>query len=157
MNSSIIIGMSVVLLLFIWTWIGLVIFNCLGLDKNIEKLNRITNRLPEEERALQEYKDLRAIERAKVSSAKWLLFFFMLFLFATICVAPWWPPLYELFGGKLLSQYTTFALALLAFFFLPTYVGLSLAGSNKKDKSEKIEKIAKREKTIPEEAAVKAA
>jgi hypothetical protein len=137
MNSSIIIAMSVVLLLFIWSWIGLVIFNRLSLDKNIETLSRITNPLPEEERALRQFKDLRAIEQAKVSSAKWLLGFFMLFLFVTICVAPWWQPLYELFGGRLLSQYTTFALAILAFFFLPTYVGLSLAGSNKKDKAEK--------------------
>lgn len=137
MNSSIVIGLSVVLLLFIWSWIGLVIFNRLSLDKQIEKLNRITNPLPEEERALREFKDLRAIERAKVSSAKWMLALFMLFLFATICVAPWWNPLYELFGGRILSQYTTFALVLLAFFFLPTYVGLSLAGSNKKDKAEK--------------------
>jgi len=136
MNSSIIIAMSVILLLFIWSWIGLVIFNRLSLDKNIEKLSRITNPLPEEDRALRQFKDLRAIEQAKVSSAKWLLGFFMFFIFATICVAPWWNPLYELFGGRLLSQYTSFALGILAFFFLPTYVGLSLAGSNKKDKPE---------------------
>ena len=37
MNSTIIISMSIVLLLFIWTWIGLVILNRLSLEKKIEK------------------------------------------------------------------------------------------------------------------------
>ena len=137
MNSSIVIGLSVVLLLFIWSWIGLVILNRLSLEKKIEKLNNITNPLPEEERSLRHLKDLRSIEQGKVSSAKWLVGLFMLFLFATICVAPWWNPLYELFGGAILSQYTSLAVVILAFFCLPIYVGLSLAGSNKKDKEEK--------------------
>ena len=137
MNSSIVIGLSVVLLLFIWSWIGLVILNRLSLEKKIEKLNSITNPLPEEERSLRNLKDLRTIEQGKVSSAKWLVGLFMLFLFATICAAPWWNPLYDLFGGAILSQYTTLAVVILAFFCLPIYVGLSLAGSNKKEKEEK--------------------
>jgi hypothetical protein len=136
MNSGIIIGMSIVLLLFVWAWIGLIILNRLSLERKVEKLISITNRLPEEERSLRHLRDLRTIEQGKVSSAKWTVGLFMLFLIATICVAPWWTPLQELFGYQILSGYSTLAFVLLTFFCLPVYVGLTLAGSNKKEKEE---------------------
>jgi hypothetical protein len=146
MNSGILVGMAVVLLLFVWIWIGMIILNRLSLERRIEKLDSITNRLPEEERSLRHLKDLRTIEQGKVSSAKWIVGLFMLFLVLTLAVAPWWPPLQELFGYSILSSYTMLASALLTFFCLPVYVGLTLAGSNKKEKEEKtketIEKAA---------------
>jgi hypothetical protein len=134
MNSAIVISMTVILLLFVWGWIGLVIVNRLSLEKRIEKLDSITNRLPEEERSLRQLKDLRLIEQSKVGSAKWIVGLFMLFLVASLCVTPWWPPLHELFGYAVLSQYSILAFVLLTFFCLPVYVGLTLAGSAKKEK-----------------------
>jgi hypothetical protein len=137
MNSSILIGLSVVLLLFVWSWIGLVILNRMSLERKIEKLGSITNPLPEEERSLKHLKDLRTIEQGKVSSAKWIVGLFMLFLFATVCLAPWWQPLVDLFGVQTLSIYTQTAIVLGTFVCLPTFVGLSLAGTVKKEKEEK--------------------
>lgn len=146
MNNSIIISMAVVLLLFVWAWIGLIILNRLSLERKIEKLDSITNRLPEEERSLRHLKDLRTIEQGKVSSAKWTVGLFMLFLVAALCVAPWWAPLKELFGYGILSSFSVLAFVLLTFFCLPVYVGLTLAGSKSKDKDEKtkesVEKVA---------------
>jgi hypothetical protein len=146
MNSSIIIGMGVVVLLFIYGWIGLIILNRLSLERKIEKLDSITNRLPEEERSLRHLKDLRTIEQGKVSSAKWTIGIFMLFLIATLCVAPTWDPLKELFGYAILTKYSMLAFVLLTFFCLPIFVGLTLAGSKSKDKPESsketIEKVA---------------
>ena len=143
MNSSILIGMGVVVLLFIYAWIGFIIVNRISLERKIEKLESITNRLPEEERSLVALLDLRMIERGKVSSAKWTIGLFMLLLIASLCVAPTWEPLKELFGYAILSRYATLAFVLLTFFCLPIFVGLSLASSSKgakaasKDGSEK--------------------
>lgn len=131
MNSSIIVGMGVVVLLFIYAWIGLIILNRMALEKKIEKLDSITNRLPEEERSLRQLKDLRSIEQGKVSSAKWTIGIFMLLLLASLAVAPTWEPLKELFGYAILSRYATLAFVLLTFFCLPIYVGLTLAGTSK--------------------------
>ncbi|MES2202393.1 MAG: hypothetical protein V4498_09090 [candidate division FCPU426 bacterium] len=131
MNSSIVIGMGVVLLLFIWSWIGIIILNRIALEKKIEKLAGITNALPEEEETLQHLQELRNIESGKIFGAKFLLAIFMLFLVASLCVAPWWPPLYELFGSQILSTYMLMAFGLLAFFCLPIYVGLGLANPKK--------------------------
>jgi len=146
MNSGIIIGMGIVVLLFIYGWIGLIILNRLSLERKIEKLDSITNRLPEEERSLRHLKDLRTIEQGKVSSAKWTIGLFMLFLVATLAVAPTWEPLRELFGYTILSSYAMLAFVLLTFFCLPIYVGLTLAGSNKREKE-----------TAPKESVEKAA
>jgi hypothetical protein len=146
MNSAIIIGMGIVVLLFIYVWIGLIILNRLSLERKIEKLDSITNRLPEEERSLRHLKDLRTIEQGKVSSAKWTIGLFMLFLAVTLGITPVWEPLKELFGSGILSSYSMLAFALLTFFCLPIYVGLTLAGSNKKDKE-----------AAPKESAEKAA
>ena len=136
MNASIIIWMGVVVLLFIYGWIGLIILNRLSLERKIEKLDSITNRLPEEERSLRHLKDLRTIEQGKVSSAKWTIGLFMLFLITTVIIAPTWEPLKELFGYTILSSYSVLAFTLLTFFCLPIFVGLTLAGSNKKEKEE---------------------
>jgi hypothetical protein len=135
MNSGIIVGMSIALLLSVWTWIGLIIMNRVSLERKLEKLNSITNRLPEEEKQLRQLKDLRTIEQGKVSSSKWIVGLFMLMLVASMVAAPWWEPLQELFGFSILSRYEILAACILTFFCLPIYVGLTLAGSTTKDKS----------------------
>ncbi len=141
MNQAIIVGVAVILLLFVWTWIGMVIMNRISLERKIEKLSAITNPLPDEERNLRQLKDLRSMEQAKVGSAKLVIVTFMLFLIVTVAVAPWYEPLRELFGFETLRSYVMMAIIALTFFCIPTFVGLSLAGARPKDEG-KANKVA---------------
>lgn len=135
MNQSILIGMSVAIILFVWAWIALVILNRLSLEKRIEKLENITNPLPEEERTLNHLAELRAIEQNKVSSARWILVLFGLLLVGAVAATAFYQPLYDIFGSTHLQSFAQLAIAVLAFFILPTLVGLSLAGSASKAKA----------------------
>ncbi len=136
MNQSILVGMSIVIILFVWVWIALVILNRLSLEKRIEKLENITNPLPEEERVLNHLAELRAIEQNKVSSARWILVLFGLLLVGGVSAVAFYAPLYDIFGSENLQAFAQLAIAVLAFFILPTLVGLSLAGSASKGKKQ---------------------
>ena len=134
MNMTIITGMAVVLLLFIWTWIAIVIINRISLEKEIEKLENITNPLPEEERKMRNLKDLRTIEQGKVGSAKWVVGFFMFLIVGFMGLALGWGPIREFFSPETLRLFTTGSIVLFTFFCIPIMAGLSLAGPKKKDK-----------------------
>ncbi|HXC65219.1 MAG TPA: hypothetical protein VNZ67_12735, partial [bacterium] len=75
--------------------------------------------------------ELRAIEQNKVSGAKMILGLFGVLLFAALCVVTFYAPVQQLFGFGNLKVFSYFAVVALSFMVLPTYVGLSLAGSRK--------------------------
>lgn len=142
MNQYMLVGMSLALILFVWVWIGITIMARLSLEKKIEKLNNITNPLPEEERLLNHLKEMRAIEQNKVGSAKFVLGFFGLLLLGALVAVPMYKPVFAIFGSENLIAFTYVAVVLLAFFVVPTYVGLSLAGTKRKDPVNKKEEDA---------------
>jgi hypothetical protein len=129
--------MSLAMILFVWTWIGLTIVQRLDLERKIEKLDNIENRLPEEERTIAHLKELRAIEQNKVGSAKLILGLFGVLIAAAIGTAAFYEPAIKLFGFDNLISFESLAISVLAFMVIPTYVGLTLAGSTKKESSEK--------------------
>jgi hypothetical protein len=139
MEEGILVGISVALILFIWIWIGLTIVARLDLERKIEKLNNIQNRLPEEERNLVHLRELRAIEQNKVFSAKLVLGFFGILILAALGLSVFYAPVHELFGFENLKVFASLALIILTFIVVPTYVGLTLAGSTKKEPLEKTE------------------
>lgn len=141
MEHVILIGMSLAMILFVWSWIGVTIFQRLDLEKKIEKLDNIENRLPEEERNLTHLKELRAIEQNKVGSAKFILGFFGLLIVVAIGLAAFYVPVLQLFGFDNLISFETLAITVLSFMVIPTYVGLTLAGSTKKDPLDKKETV----------------
>ena len=138
MENPILIGMALVLILFVWVWIGIAMVHRMSLEKKIEKLNNITNPLPEEEKTLNHYKELRAIEQSKLGSAKWVMGMFMLMLIVGAIAAVIYEPLTNFFGYSKLANFITVCVVLLAFFCLPTFMGLTLASAGKKDNEEKV-------------------
>jgi hypothetical protein len=145
MEQSILIGLAMALIFFVWVWIGLTIVQRLALEQKIEKLENIENRLPEEERSLTHLKELRAIEQNKVGSAKRILALFGALLLAAIALATFYHPVQDLFGFDNLRTFMYLAWVVLAFMVLPTYVGLSLAGSSKSAALERKEKADRKE------------
>jgi hypothetical protein len=132
MNLAILVLMAVLLILFIWGWIGLVMFHYLSIEKRLEKLINITNPLPEEERELSYLKEQRTIEQSKIRSAKWILILFMLAIMAAVGLSVYSAEVRSLFGIPTLSQAIMIGVVVLVFFCMPTYLGLALAGSSSK-------------------------
>jgi hypothetical protein len=141
MEQAIIVGLAIALIFFVWVWIGLTIVQRLSLEQKIEKLENIENRLPEEERTLTHLKELRAIEQNKVGSAKWILGLFGLLLVAGIVVAVASQPVQDLFGPSNLKVFLYFGIVVLTFVILPTFVGLTLAGTSKAQPVDKKETV----------------
>jgi hypothetical protein len=140
MEMQILGGISLALILFVWVWIALTIVQRMELERKIEKLDHIENRLPEEERNLTHLKELRAIEQSKVRSAKWVLMLFGLLIIVALGLAvrsTWVQGIY----GDHLGSFIALAMTVLTFIVLPTYFGLSLAGSTKKDPLDKRETV----------------
>ena len=142
METSVLAGLAIILILFVWVWIGITIVQRLSLEKKIEKLDNIENRLPEEERTLGHLKELRAIEQNKVGSAKVIMGLFGLLLVGALLAGAFMPSVQEMFGFINLRTFTYFGIVALAFIVLPTYVGLTLAGSNKVKPIDKKEKVS---------------
>lgn len=140
MEQAIITGLAIALILFVWVWIGLTIVQRLGLEQKIEKLENIENRLPEEERTLTHLKELRAIEQNKVGSAKIIIALFGFLIVVALGMAVMNPWVQSVFGDHL-STFITLAMTVLTFMVVPTYVGLTLAGSTKKDPLDKKETV----------------
>lgn len=145
MEQSLIIGLAIALIFFVWVWIGLTIVQRLGLERKIEKLENIENRLPEEERQLTHLKELRAIEQNKVGGAKLVLALFGLLLLVSLGLATFYHPVQALFGFDNLRTFAYLCIVVLAFLVVPTYVGLTLAGSTKAEPVDKKEKAASKE------------
>ena len=132
MNVAILFLLAVLLILFIWGWIGLVMFHYLSIEKRMERLINITNPLPEEEKEINYLKEQRMIEQSKIRSAKWILIMFMLLVVGAVVAAVKLPELLELFGIPTLTYAITLGVVALVFFCMPTYLGLALAGSSGK-------------------------
>jgi hypothetical protein len=131
MEQSVIIGLAVALIFFVWIWIGLTIVQRLNLEQKIEKLEAIENRLPEEQRSLNHLSELRAIERNKVASAKLILALFGLLLLGGLGLVTFDERVQGIFGFDALKIFSYFDIVVLSFIVLPTYVGLTLAGGGK--------------------------
>src|SRR5262245_29811946 len=114
------LGISLVLVLFVWTWIGLTIIQRLNLERKIEKLDLIENRLPEEERSLAQLKELSGIEANKIGSAKLVLGLFGLLVGGGILAPVFYAPMRELFGFDNLLRFETLAWTVLTFMVVPT-------------------------------------
>lgn len=142
MEQNIIVGLAIALIFFVWVWIGLTIVQRLSLEQKIEKLENIENRLPEEERTLTHLKELRAIEQNKVGGAKVVLGIFALLLIASLGLVTFDSSVQELFGFGNLKVFSYFAIVVLSFIILPTFVGLTLAGSSKSKPVDKKEKVS---------------
>ena len=140
MELAILVGISLALVLFVWIWIGLAIIQRLELERKIEKLDNIENRLPEEERNVTHLKELRAIEQNKVGSAKIIIAMFGLLIIVALGMATMNPWVQSVFSDHL-STFITLAMTVLTFIVVPTYVGLTLAGSTKKDPLDKKETL----------------
>ena len=140
MEQAILVGISLAIVLFVWVWIFLTILQRLELEKKIEKLDNIENRLPEEERNLTHLKELRAIEQNKVGSAKFILGFFGFLIVVALGMAVMNPWVQSVFGDHL-TAFIVVAMTILTFIVVPTYVGLTLAGSTKKDPLDKKETV----------------
>lgn len=145
MEQSIMIGLAIALIFFVWVWIGLTIVQRLSLEQKIEKLEAIENRLPEEERNLVHLKELRAIEQNKVGGAKLILGSFGLLLLVSLGLITFYAPVQNLFGFDNLKTFAYLGIVVLAFMIVPTYVGLTLAGSTKAQEVDKKEKVTAKE------------
>jgi len=75
-------------------------------------------------------KEQRMIETGKVASAKWTLIFFMLAILATMGGLVYYPSLRALLGLDTALQAIWIGVVVLAFFCMPTFLGLVLAGSS---------------------------
>lgn len=131
METSIMIGLAIALIFFVWVWIGLTIVQRMSLEQKIEKLENIENRLPEEQRSLDHLSELRAIERNKIASAKLTVAFFGVLLLAALGLGTFDGKVQEIFGFENLKIFSYFAIVVLSFIVLPTYVGLTLASGGK--------------------------
>jgi hypothetical protein len=129
MEFTFLIALGVVLMLFIWGWIGVVMVHHLNLERRIEKLINITNPLPEEEKELTNLRERRMVESGKVSSAKWTLFLFMAVIVATIVLLAKYDSLRQLLGLDTALEAIWIGVVILAFFCMPTFLGLLLASS----------------------------
>jgi hypothetical protein len=140
MEQTIIIGLAIALIFFVWVWIGLTIVQRLSLEQKIEKLENIENRLPEEQRTLNHLSELRAIERNKVGSAKLILGIFGFLLLAALPLVLFDTKIQDLFGFENLKVFSYFDIVVLSFIVLPTFVGLTLA-SGGKSKTPRVETV----------------
>jgi len=131
MEQSIMIGLAIALIFFVWVWIGLTIVQRMALEQKIEKLDNIENRLPEEQRSLDHLTELRAIERNKIASAKLTIGFFGILLLVALGLGTFDAKVQELFGFENLKIFSYFAFVVLSFIVLPTFVGLTLASGGK--------------------------
>jgi hypothetical protein len=131
METSIMIGLAIALIFFVWVWIGLTIVQRMSLEQKIEKLENIENRLPEEQRSLDHLSELRAIERNKIASAKLTVAFFGVLLLAAMGLSTFDAKVQDIFGFENLKIFSYFAIVVLSFIVLPTYVGLTLASGGK--------------------------
>jgi hypothetical protein len=129
MEFTFLITLGVVLLLFIWGWIGVVMIHHLNLERRIEKLINITNPLPEEEKELTSLREQRMVESGKVASAKWTLFLFMAVIVATIVMLVKYDSLRALLGLDTALEAIWIGVIILGFFCMPTFLGLILASS----------------------------
>jgi len=143
MENTIIIGIAIALIFFVWVWIGLTIVQRLSLEQKIEKLENIENRLPEEQRTLNHLTELRAIERNKVGSAKLILGFFGVLLLVALGLATLNERVQGIFGLDSLKDFSLYDIVVLSFIVLPTYVGLTLASGGKPRPSVAGEKAVK--------------
>jgi hypothetical protein len=131
MEQSIMIGLAVALIFFVWVWIGLTIVQRMSLEQKIEKLETIENRLPEEQRSLDHFNELRAIEKNKIGSAKVIVAVFGLLLLAALGLGTFDTKVQDIFGFENLDAFFYFDLVVLSFIVLPTFVGLTLASGGK--------------------------
>jgi len=131
MEQSIMIGLAVALIFFVWVWIGLTIVQRMSLEQKIEKLETIENRLPEEQRSLDHYNELRAIEKNKIGSAKITVAFFGVLLLVALGLGTFDAKVQDVFGFDNLKVFSYFDLVALSFIVLPTFVGLTLASGGK--------------------------
>lgn len=131
MEQSILIVLALALVFFVWVWIGLTIVQRMSLEQKIEKLQNIENRLPEEQRSLDHLLELRAIERNKIASAKLIVAVFGAMLLAGMVLSLADSEIQQIFGFGNLKIFSYFAIVVLAFIVLPTYVGLTLASGGK--------------------------
>jgi len=129
MEFTFLITLGVVLLLFIWGWIGVVMIHHLNLERRIEKLINITNPLPEEEKELTSLREQRMVESGKVASAKWTLFLFMAVIVSTIVMLVKYDSLRALLGLDTALEAIWIGVIILGFFCMPTFLGLILASS----------------------------
>jgi hypothetical protein len=130
MELLVLTGLAVLLILFVWGWIAVVMVHHLSIERRIEKLVNITNPLPEEEKELSSLKEQRMIETGKVASAKWTLVFFMLMIIGSMVALVYYPSLRALLGLDTALQAIWIGVVVLAFFCMPTFLGLVLAGSS---------------------------
>lgn len=132
--------LAVVLILFVWGWIAVVMVHHISLERRIEKLVNITNPLPEEEKELSRLLEQRMIESGKVSSAKWTLAAFMLLVLLAIAGLVKFESLRALLGLTTALQAIWVGVVVVAFFGMPTFLGLVLAGTNSKIPKEILDK-----------------
>ncbi len=125
--QTVLLLLAVAVVFFVWLWIGTTLFHRISLEQRIERLQNIENRLPEEQRALDSHLELRAIEKSKVTGAKIVVAVFGLMLVGSMVAAYCDSQVQALFGFGNLRVYSYFAIVVLAFVVLPTYVGLTLA------------------------------
>lgn len=131
MEQTVLLLLAVAIVFFVWVWIGSTLFHRIALEQKIERLQNIENRLPEEQRSLDNQLELRAIERSKIGSAKFIVVLFGVLLLASLVAALFDSDVQQLFGFGNLKVFSYFAVVALAFIVLPTFVGLTLAGGGR--------------------------
>lgn len=152
MNLLILAAGAAIIILFVWTWIGIVMVRHLSMARRLEQLMHIENPLPEEERELERLQELQVVEGSKMRSAKWTLLFFMLVIIAAVVYAVINPTFRTLLGMDTVVSAIWVGVLIIGFFCMPTYMGLNLASFNVKIKK-RIEKI-ERPQPRPEPKAV---
>lgn len=123
--------LAVAVVFFVWLWIGSTLFHRITLEQKIERLQNIENRLPEEQRSLDAQLELRAIEKSKVGAAKFVVVLFGLLLLAALVAGFCDAEVQQIFGFGNIKIFSYFAIVVLAFVVLPTFVGLTLAGGGR--------------------------
>ncbi len=131
MEQVILIVLAIALVLFVWLWIGLTIVQRMSLERKLEKLRNIENRLPEEQRSLDHLSEISAIERNKVVSAMVIVVTFGVLLLAALGLALFDSKIQDVFGFDNLRIFSYFDIVVLTFIVLPTFVGLTLAWGGK--------------------------
>jgi hypothetical protein len=127
MNAFLMIAGAVVIILFVWTWIGLVMVRHLNMARRLEKLYNIENPLPEEEREIEHLREVQTGEASRIRSAKWTLLLFMLIILGTLYYAVVNNTFRNLLGIDTVVQAIGIGVLIVAFFCMPTYLGLHLA------------------------------
>jgi hypothetical protein len=152
MNLWILAAGAAIIIVFVWTWIGIVMVRHLSMARRLEQLLHIENPLPEEERELENLQELQLVEGSKVRSAKWTLAFFMLAILAAVVYAVINPTFRTLLGMDTVVSSIWMGVLIIGFFCMPTYMGLHLASFNVKVKK-RIEKVEKVKETKAEPKA----